>query len=323
MSRILKINNGDYRIKVTSNSPDSASPAIILDTGDGVGTVTVTGNLDVKGITTTIESLSTTVKDNIMTLNHDPDYTGAGISNLFYYQAGVAIERGSLPAALLVFNEQVPHYDAITHTSINGTFVLKTSDNSLSGIQVRTITNDGSANLSFDLRNSSSTLRVANSPDYESLVLDDNDIPNRKFVTDYFASSFSSGSFSGIQYPLGTLYPTSRVDAGDTEVTLEVASAVRGRLTTSGFQLDNLLLSMDNITNTSSNDLVLGAYNGVVRIAGSLKLRNIEGGTYTTVHTSNTAGMGGTGIYVQQSSPSAQEAELISAKKALIFSIIF
>jgi hypothetical protein len=321
MSRILKVNNGDYRIKVTAASPSAASPAIILDTGDGVGTVTVTGNLDVKGVTTTIDSVTTTVKDNIITLNHDTEYTGAGISNLFYYQAGIAIERGSLPAAMFVYNEQVQHYDAITHTSMNGTFVAKTADNALSGIQVRTITNDGSANLAFDLRNSSSTLRIANSASYESLVLDDNDIPNRKFVTDYFATSFNSGSFSGIQFPLDTNAPLSKVETTVSGIDFTVGSSVRGSYGTAGLQLDNILVSMNSITNNSANALTLSAYNGVVRVDATMQLRNGSSVYYTTLRPSDSIGLGGTGLYTQNGT--GQEQELISARKALIFSIIF
>ena len=55
MSRVLKVSNSDYRIKVK----DSGS--ITLDTGLSLGTVYVTGDLVVKGNTTTINTSQTTI----------------------------------------------------------------------------------------------------------------------------------------------------------------------------------------------------------------------------------------------------------------------
>lgn len=322
MSRILKINNGDYRVKVTASSPTDISPAIVLDTGDGVGTVTITGNLDVKGTTSTIASVNTTVKDNILTLNHDPDYTGEGISNLFNYKAGISIERGSLPAAQLLFSEQVSHYDSITRTNINGTFVLKTYDDALSGLQLRTIANDGSASLAFDLRNSSATLRVANSPDYEALVVEDNDIPNRKFVTDYISNFVANASITSIQYPTSTTSPLAKVETTGTGIEFSLNSFARGTITQSGLAFDNILVSENTISNISTNSLRLVAAGGI-EFVGSLRLNNQNSPYFyfTNIRTSDNLGIGGTGIFATNGAD--PEVELISAKKALIFSIIF
>ena len=73
MSKILKVNEGDYRVKVPSGN------SVILDTGTLTGSVVITGNLDVQGQTTTIESINTTVKDNILVLNNGDTGTN-GIS---------------------------------------------------------------------------------------------------------------------------------------------------------------------------------------------------------------------------------------------------
>lgn len=321
MSRILKINNGDYRIKVTASSPTATSPAIVLDTGNGVGTVTITGNLDVKGTTSTIASVNTTVKDNILTLNYDPDYTGEGISNLFYYKAGISIERGSLPAAQFLFSEQISHYDAVTHTDVDGTFVLKTYDESLSGLQLRTISNDGSASLSFDLRNSSSTLRIANSPSYEALVVEDNDIPNRKFVTDLIGSVIESVSVTAIQYPANDPNPLSKVATSAHTITFSIDGYDRGIMNADGTSFDTILISADTISNTSANNMRLTTNGGTIDVEAGLRLSNQSSSAFTSVRTSDTFGLGGTGIYTTNGAN--PESELISAKKALIFSIIF
>ena len=79
MSKILRISESDYRIKVREGGN------ITLDVGldanlDNRGTVRITGNLDVIGKTTTVESSNTSIKDNIIILNSGE--TGAGVVTL-------------------------------------------------------------------------------------------------------------------------------------------------------------------------------------------------------------------------------------------------
>ena len=68
MSKVLRITDGDYRVIVDNG----VSGKIILDTTSGSdtprGTVVVTGDLEVKGTTTTVESTVTTIADNILNL---------------------------------------------------------------------------------------------------------------------------------------------------------------------------------------------------------------------------------------------------------------
>jgi hypothetical protein len=53
MSKVLKVSEGDYRVKVPVGN------SIVLDTGTLAGSVIITGDLNVQGQTTTVESLST------------------------------------------------------------------------------------------------------------------------------------------------------------------------------------------------------------------------------------------------------------------------
>jgi len=84
MSKVVRVQDGDYKIVTQLNG------TITLDTGNQIGQVIVTGDLLVQGNTTTVESETMTVKDNIIYLNYGE--TGAGVS---LGTAGISIERGS------------------------------------------------------------------------------------------------------------------------------------------------------------------------------------------------------------------------------------
>jgi hypothetical protein len=68
---------------------------IVLDTGNAVGTVTVKGDLDVLGVTTTVESTEVAIGDKTFTINKNE--TVGGISDLldgYNRGAGIIISRG-------------------------------------------------------------------------------------------------------------------------------------------------------------------------------------------------------------------------------------
>jgi hypothetical protein len=98
---VLKV-QGDYIIKTQT------SGSIRLDTGSSTGTVTITGNLDVQGTTTTIESTVATIKDNTIVLNSGQSalqqVTAGGGT------AGIIIDRGANAdldyAATFLYNDK-------------------------------------------------------------------------------------------------------------------------------------------------------------------------------------------------------------------------
>jgi hypothetical protein len=98
MSRVLKVSNDNYTIQTASK--------ITLDP-TSAGTVIITGNLDVKGTTTTVESTNSTIADNIIQLNQGQ--TGNGISSANGYISGIDVERGAYTPAQWVFSESVSH----------------------------------------------------------------------------------------------------------------------------------------------------------------------------------------------------------------------
>ena len=72
MSKILNVNTGNYTIRTSEGNN------ITLDTGVAVGNVVVTGNLQVQGTTTTVESAQLNIEDNIITVNFGE--TGSGVT---------------------------------------------------------------------------------------------------------------------------------------------------------------------------------------------------------------------------------------------------
>lgn len=334
MSKIVKVSQGDYRLQVQSGG------FITLDTGAAVGTVVITGNLDVKGITTTIESTNTTITDNVIILNQGQQ--GSGISSALNYQAGIQISRGtsqsSYPDAQLIFDESVQHYDAVTSTNQSGAFIFRNYNTStqlatgLTGIQVGSISTASANDLVFDMQNSIRKLRIVNSANYASRVIADNDIPNRKFITDYV----SAGGSSPGQADVDRLYKSvanvekARVQAYDAYVQFSINTIVRAQVTSAGLDVDNINLFNNTITNKSLNNLVLAAtnsnieVNGILNLDDQLSVPTYNGGQTKLVSRSSQTTLaqtpGRTGIFFSNTIGSD---ELVAKNRALLFSMLF
>ena len=231
MSRIVKISNGDYKVVVGSG----VTPAnITLDTvgqsatPTSYGSVTINGNLDVKGATTYIESVDSYVKDVIFELNYNPGDTNSGISAFNNYRSGIQINRGVLSAAQFIFDESVTHYDPNLGTSAPGSFVARTADGALTSIQLAAVGTQAGFDINFDLNNTTNVLSIARgiatvgSVPYANRVLQDDHIPNRKFVTNYVAS----GSF------LPGVADVNQIYSGDTTVRVFDSSVSATRIAT-------------------------------------------------------------------------------------------
>jgi hypothetical protein len=303
MSKIVKVSNGDYSLQ------DQAGGNIILDTtgtavgraSTGYGTVTVYGNLDVKGITTYVESTNTEISDNIIQLNFGQ--TGAGISSANNYQSGIEIERGSLSAAQFVFNEQVNFYNAKTTSEQTGSFVFKTVDGNLNALQLRTISTDTSSDLSFDLQGGNHALAIVNSQgingvgghdlladalNYASLNLQGYHIPNIEWVYNYAFSTATPltvpptglALVNEINYPLrGTPTYSSVIATGTSSANGNIQFSVNtGNVTATG----GLLAYFS--TATTGNDLTNATLTASAQ--GSLTVNNVRiyGNTITDIN---------------------------------------
>lgn len=348
MSRILKV-NGDYRLQV------AAGDSIILDT-QSTGTVTVLGNLDVKGTTSYIESTNTEIKDNIIQLNYGQ--TGNGISSANSYVSGIEVERGNYSAAQILFNEQVNHYDALSGTEVTGTWVATTAGGTLEGIQIRTLASDALADLAFDLQGGTHALAIVNSggingvsghnlaadgANYGALALQPYHIPNVAYLNNYVASTYS-GSGQGTAIVDLVLYPATNgttasnadtsIQAGSTNILFQVAQSTISTINSNGLTTGYVRIGgglstsaqYNTITNTSSNNLIITANNGYVEINAVTQLDNVStsvtyNSTGTQIYSSSTVGPAKTGIYFTNASNQTSD-ELISRNRAVLLSIL-
>lgn len=349
MSRILKVSQSDYRVKVQDGG------TITLDSGVNVpvipgnwgGGVVITGDLLVMGETTTVNTTNLDVEDNIIRLNVGE--TGAGVTE---GTSGIEIERGSLSDARLIFDESVLHHNiALDPPDRAGTWVLVQADSRYTGLQLSTIVSPpGSASLVFDMQGGTGVLKIRNSTDYSARVLDDNDIPNRRWVTDYIESGvIVPGQADVDRYYVGGTNPStgevtihamgiSKNDlnipslefyirnSGDTEPSL------RAKIISTGLYVDGIQTFESTIQQyTGLSNLILTASNNNVEVNAVLNLDHqltapiaAAGTTRIYSRAQLTPQLkqypGKTGIFFTNE---VSSDELVSKKRALLFSMIF
>lgn len=323
MPRIVKVGQSDHRLKVQNGGN------IWLDTGNRIGTVIITGNLDVKGTTTTVESTDTTIRDNILHLNYGEQ--GSGISALVNYQSGIQIDRGTdaaKPDSMIVFDETVSHFDPSLGISVPGTFVFKLADNSLTGIQAASIKAHPDTDIVFDLQNSlNNVLRVTNSPNYEQNVVDDNDLINLGYLKKYYQPT--SRRIEYIDQLTNSI--KSRAEAYFDYLGFFISEVERARIDAAGLTVDNINIYGNSITN-DTNNLSLSAVTNNVEINAVLLLTDqntdppMTAGVTKVYSRSQLTALnqtpGRTGIFFTNT-VTQQPTELVSKNRALLFSMLF
>ena len=202
MSRIVKVYNSDYKVSVASGG------TITLDTGDVTGNTVITGNLEVKGTTTTVDSTQVTIADNIIVLSEGTE--GAGLPSSVGYVSGIQIDRGSLSPAQWLFDERVSW--SLGGDSGIGTFYATTLDGSTK-LPLNTPGIVAQGNLYIDT--AAGVISVTGTTDYEEkiwnydngvitpdanseIIIDDDHIPNAKSVKDYVEYIFDAQFYDTI-----------------------------------------------------------------------------------------------------------------------------
>ena len=308
MLKYLNIPNGDYYLKTQSDG------TITLDTGLDSGSVIITGNLEVRGNTTTINTADLTVEDNIIVVNSGE--TGAGIT---LGEAGLRVDRGDEPDTFFVYNE-----------SLNQ-FVFKESSGSLVGLRVNTITTGG-GDLSL-IGSGNGVISVAGTSDYENSVSDDDDIPNKKYVDQAIVDSFLVVNSPKIGD--GTPPSESSVEVRDFEntgdpsvINFSIDGTIVSQLFDNRWEFDEIQVIGTTVeTTTTDSDLILKANGtGSVRVDDILYINNDPATTPSApsqgvnVYVSDQY-TGKTGIYFVNKRGTRDE--LISKNRALLFSMLF
>ena len=321
MSKILKVSQSNYRLQTQSGG------TITLDTGTAAGTVIVTGNLNVKGTTTTVESTNTTVTDNILQLNFGQ--TGNGISSALGYQSGIEVVRGAYSNAQLLFNEQLTYYSSVTSTNTAGTFVIKTLDGALKGLRLATIGNDGSTDFVIDMQSGSKAILVGNSPNYDTYVNNDNHLVTKKWTNTYVAATGGIATVDRLYFSSGGTYTSSTsptlIQAYGSNIQFSINQVLTAALSTTGLLVNNVNVNSDTISNTANN-LVLTATNNNVEVSAVLNIADQITTPTSTVgktklYSSATIGPGRSGVYFTNNTITTAD-ELISRNRAVLLSIL-
>jgi hypothetical protein len=331
MGQFIQV-SGDYNIKTGEGA------TITLDTGAGVGETRVTGNLVVEGDTLYVSVENLNVDDNIITVNYGESPTHAGVSLRF---SGIEVERGSLENVSLLWDENDATWNLKEGAGYN------TSKLRLKEILTNADTDSGDLTL---IGTGTGVVKVAGTTAYELQVIDDDDIPNKKYVDDAIqtnptfqilksdtrVSAFDvSDPIEFGLFPIGPYFvqPTESLIGVAVDNTI-VAQFFRNRVQFSGLNFyledptpDNPLIpdaSVLQTINTNGNIKLETNGTGKVEITYALQLDN-PGTTPAAVSNASlvyggSVGTGSTGVYFRNT---AKNDELISKSKALVFSMIF
>jgi hypothetical protein len=350
MSRIVQVNDSDYKIKVRSNGLENSNGTVTLDVGDRTGQVIVTGDLLVYGQTTTVESTNVTITDPVIIINNQLNPSGNPAGNGISTptrEAGIEIGRGVFPPARLFFDENLWWYDNQTNSNKQGAFIFKAGA-LLSGIRTNSITtNNKDQNLNLlgpsptpgETGTGTAVISVKGVTNYaqrinNKLLVDQNQaayeesVPNVAWVNSTINSYFATNSPQFIKRGDSVLriFDTSESDV-ETKLELKLNDVVNATYRISNFTVQDFRFSNGTIeTLTQGNDLVLrSSGSGSVTVDDNLKI------TLTVQDPAQTAGsvklytkvetFGGTGIYFVNNENTRDE--VVSRRKALAYSMIF
>ena len=342
--RVVNVQDGDYKIRVQSGG------IITLDTGVDQGTVLITGDLVVQGETTTVNTTILDVEDNIITVNVGE--TGAGISLTNGQQAGLNVDRGSLPDVAFLFDETITHRNNVGISTAGSWKMVNQSTGAGIGLKTPSIVVGSNESL-YLINQGTGFVTVTGTSNYERNILDytqydlslgpivsgadDDALVNVKALTDFVTSAFAYSPLDNINSgdTRVKVYDTSEGDP-QSKVEFNVDGFTEGQFTINGFFVNDLQFS-DNIisTHTTNADLVLRSTSDRIELDGYVILRDQSSISFTeagtaAVYTKSSVGGGDTGLYfvntkvdTDGSTLNTLADELVSRRRALLFSFIF
>lgn len=329
--------NGDYNIKTAE------SGQITLDTGPGVGTVRVTGNLLVEGEQLTVSANNLNIKDNIIILNDGE--TGAGVTLRY---AGIQIDRGSETEANLLFDETDNTWNFVYGTT--GTYNYTDTSLRLSAILTSATTDAGDLTL---IGTGAGVVKVFGTINYEDQVTHDDDLPNKKYVDDaiqnnptfQIVSDTAGGQLSSSRVivsdkdqsgSLAYLSSATGYDTGpgnESAVTVIVDGELSAQFFSNRIELGTLEFSDTDITTKEgiTNENINVRTQGTGKLSTNYALQLDQIGIEPAYVPSSTViyaaplSLGTSGVFFVNDSAEERHrsGELISKNKALLFSMIF
>lgn len=322
MSKYLNVPNGNYKVSVQTGG------TIYLDTGFETGTVEISGDLLVKGDTTTVNTAQLNIEDNIITLNSGE--TGAGIT---LNDAGIRINRGTLPDAFFKYDEDVSGFIAINEASQ----LISLATNEID-----------SRSQNLTLNAGSSTVSVSPTVDYEQKVFTYNGfgeltgynaakadvIPNTQAVVDYVAFNFANVFLRQIGDGDSSIEIDDFQNTGvDSVIAFKVDGNTVSRLYADRWEFDEIRIAGSTIETISSNeDLVLkSSGTGNIRIDDTLHLNRVPSDEDPSLEPLQP--LDGTKIYISDEytgksgiyfvNDQGNRDELVSKNRALLFGMLF
>lgn len=336
---VLKV-PGDYILKT---APGGTMTVDLATTG----TMIINGNLQIKGTETVTSATNVSVKDNIIVINSGETYpdTHSGEFGITLGTAGIVIARGNndsqADAATIIYNQSGTGgswTDGLGNT-FPGVFEFKVGSGN-SAVMTGAIRLNPASTSTLNLLGAESgnaIINVKGQTDYHTRVVDDDDIPNKRYVDEAL--------YAGTDIAKQLLVLGTTLKAQDNAVTpisdpyYNPVSRIVGTLSTTSnvvFELYGTSARIQGITvndatisnNSTSTDLILQPLTGnYVAIREGMKLGTIDTGTVVTADGNNSTiyytgnpGGGGTGIYYVNSDASD---ELVSRRRAIIYGIIF
>ena len=322
--------SGDYNIK------SGEGAVITLDTGAGVGTTRVTGNLLVEGDTLNVSVENLNVQDNIITLNYGE--TGSGVTLRY---SGIEVDRGSSESVSFLWDDNDDSWNLKQGAGY--------ASSRLRVKEILTNPDTDSGDLTL-IGTGTGVIKVLGTTAYELQVTDDDDVPNKKYVDDAIQTNPTFQILRGdtraaafdISNPIDPgLFPIGPYFAQPTESVIGlavddniVAQFFRNRVQLAGinFFLEDPTPDTPGIpdatvlqtVNTNGNIKLETNGTGKVQITYALQLDN-PGTTPAAVTNASlvyggAVGAGSTGVYFRNT---FKNDELISKSKALVFSMIF
>ena len=325
MSKYLNVPNGNYKVSVQTGG------TIYLDTGFETGTVELSGNLLVKGTTTTVNSTVVDITDNIITLNSGEN--GAGIT---LGEAGIKIDRGFEPDAFFKYDEDVSGFIAIDEASQLISLATNEIDSRSQNLLLNAGTSTINVNPNVDYERKVFTYDgLGNLTGYNAANADV--VPNTQSVVDYVAFNFANVFLR--QIGDGSL-TVSSIEIDDFEntgvdsvITFKIDGNIVSQLYADRWEFDEIRIAGSTIETISSNeDLVLKAPGtGSIRIDDTLHLNRVPSDDDITLIPPQA--LDGTKIYVADqytgksgiyfTNDQGNRDELVSKNRALLFGMLF